>query len=99
MKIKSAQVKSQGDSSFLTDGHKAILTKLNCKLSLRQSERGRVLTTIINHNISITLERSVINYWGGGGEGEGGLKPVLRCSKLTLGSAVVHIHIEVVRSA
>ena len=27
--IKTAQVKSQGDSSFPTDGHKALLNKLN----------------------------------------------------------------------
>ena len=30
-KIKTTQEKSQGDSSFPTDGHKAILNKLNCK--------------------------------------------------------------------
>ena len=36
--------------------------------------------------------------WGGGERGGGeGLKPVLRSSNLILGSAVVQIHIEVVR--
>ena len=30
-KIKTAQMKSQGDSSFPTDGHKAILNKQNSK--------------------------------------------------------------------
>ena len=30
-KIKTAQVKSQGDSYFPTDGHKAILHKVNSK--------------------------------------------------------------------
>ena len=35
-KKKTAQVKSQGDSSFPTDGHKAILNKLNSKSSLSQ---------------------------------------------------------------
>ena len=30
-KINTAQVKSQGDSSFPTHGHKAILNKLNSK--------------------------------------------------------------------
>ena len=30
-KIKTAQVKCQGDSSFPTDGHKAILNKLDSK--------------------------------------------------------------------
>ena len=29
--MKTAQVKSQKDSSFPTDGHKAILNKLNSK--------------------------------------------------------------------
>ena len=45
--------------------------------------------------------RTVSNKLLGEGEvgGGGGLKPVLRCSNLDLGSAVVHIHIEVVRSA
>ena len=30
-KIKTTQVKSQGESSFTTDGHKAMLNKLNSK--------------------------------------------------------------------
>ena len=32
-KTKTAQAKSRGDSSFPTDGHKAILNKLNRKLN------------------------------------------------------------------
>ena len=39
-KIKTAQVKSQGDSSFPTDGHKAILNK--------KTNRKRTLTIRIN---------------------------------------------------
>ena len=31
LKIKTTQVKSQGDSTFPADGHKAILNKLNSK--------------------------------------------------------------------
>ena len=85
--IKTAQVKSQGDSSFPTDGHKTVL--INWTVSQRQTESGRTLTIRINHKRSIALERSVI--WG--------LKLVLRSSNHTLGSVVVHIHIEVVRSA
>ena len=42
-KIKTAQVKSQGDSSFPTDGHKAILNKLNGK-----SKTNRKRTNIDN---------------------------------------------------
>ena len=44
----------------------------------------------------MALERSVINYWRGRG---GGGKPVLRYNNLTLGSVVVHMHIDVARSA
>ena len=67
-KIKTAQVKSQGDSSFPIDGHKAILNKLNSK---SKTESGRTLTIRINHNRSIALEQSVINYSWGGGAGAG----------------------------
>ena len=42
-KIKTAQVKSQGDSSFPTDGHMAILNKLNTK-----SKTNRERTNIDN---------------------------------------------------
>ena len=45
----------------------------------------------MNHDRSTGLERSIINYWG--------LKPILRALKHALGSAGVHIHIQVVRSA
>ena len=63
--IKTAQVKSPGDISFPTDSpsHKAILNKLNSK-SKTKKKSGRTLTTRINHNRSIALKRSVINYWG-----------------------------------
>ena len=44
-KIKTAKVKSQGDSSFPTDGHKAILNKLNSK-----SKTNRKRTNIDNWN-------------------------------------------------
>ena len=42
-KIKTAQAKSQGDSSFPTDGHKAILNTLNSK-----SKTNRQRTNINN---------------------------------------------------
>ena len=42
-KTKTAQAKSQGDSSFPTDGHKAILNKLNSK-----SKTNRTRTNIDN---------------------------------------------------
>ena len=42
-KIKTAKAKSQGDSSFPTDGHKAILNKLNSK-----SKTNRKQTNIDN---------------------------------------------------
>ena len=42
-KIKTARVKSQGDNSFPTDGHKAILNKFNSK-----SKTSRKLTNIDN---------------------------------------------------
>ena len=81
--------KPRGHSSFQTGSHKVILNELNSK---SKTNRKRTNMTIrINHNRSIALERSVINYWE--------LEPVLRSSNLTLGSAVVHTHIEVVRSA
>ena len=76
-------MKSQGDSSFPTDGHTAILNRLD---SQRQTKRGRTLTIRINHNRSIALERSLINYWGrgvGGGE-----EPVLRSNDKT--RAIAH---------
>ena len=66
---------------FVTDGHKAIPNTLNIKS--KTNRKRTTLTIRINHNKSIALERSVINYWG--------LKSVLRCSNLALGSAVVHI--------
>ena len=93
-------MKSQGDSSFPTDGDKATLSKLNSKSKTNKKADGHWVR--INHNRSIAFERSEINNWGvcvwGFGAG-GGLKSVLRCSNLTLGSVVVHIHIEVVRSS
>ena len=52
------------DSSFPTDGHKAILNKINNK-----SKTKRKWTNIdirINYNRITALERSVINYRGGG---------------------------------
>ena len=76
-KTKTAQAKSQGDSSFPTSGHNAIINKLNSKSKTKES--GRALTIRINHNRSIVLERPVTNYWGR-------LKPVLRSSNLTLGT-------------
>ena len=83
-------MKSQRDSSFPADGHKVIQIKWT--ISKRPTESERTLTIRINHNRSTTLERSVINYWGG-------VKPVLRALNLALGSAVVHIHIQVFRFA
>ena len=59
-KLKTAQVKSQGGSCFPTDVHKAILNKLNSKS--KTNRKRRTLTIKINHNRSIALERSVINY-------------------------------------
>ena len=38
-KIKTAQVKSQGGSSFPTDGHKAILNKLNSKSKTNRTNK------------------------------------------------------------
>ena len=63
------------------------LSKINWTVSQRQTESKETLTIIINHKISIALELWVINYWV--------LKPVLRCNNSTLGSAAVHIHIQV----
>ena len=40
-KIKTAQVKSQGDSSFPTDGHKAILNKLNSKSKKKKKKKKK----------------------------------------------------------
>ena len=60
--MKTAQVKCQGDSMGIR------LSYTNWTVSQRQTESGRTLTTRINHNRSVALERSVINYWG--------LKPV-----------------------
>ena len=59
---EAAQVKSQGDSFFLTDGHKAILNELNSK-----SNTNRFRTNIVNKNKQQQKPRSVINYRGGGG--------------------------------
>ena len=56
-------MKSQGDSSFPADGHKAILNKMNNK-----SKTNRKRTNIdnrINHNRSTAPEWSVINFWWG----------------------------------
>ena len=53
------------DSSFPADGHKAILNKINNK-----SKTKRKWTNIgirKNYNRITALERSVINYRGGGG--------------------------------
>ena len=87
-----AQAKSQGDSSFPTQGHSAILNKLNSK-----SKTHRKRTTIDNKNKPQQKHRIGVCVGGGGGGGGEGLKPVLRSNNLILGSAVVHIHIEVVR--
>ena len=72
------------------------LSQINWTVSQSQTESRWTLTIRINYNRRVALERSVIIRTGWGA---GGLKPVLRCSNLTLGSAVVHIHIEVARSA
>ena len=58
LKIKRAQVKRQGDSSFPADGHTAILNKMNNK-----SKTDGKQTIRINHKRRTALERSVINYW------------------------------------
>ena len=57
-------MESQEVSSFPEDGHQAILNKMN-KIIQRLTESGRTMTVTrrINHNRSIALERSVINYW------------------------------------
>ena len=44
------------------DGHQAILNKIT--KSHRQSESGRTIIIRINHNRSIALEQSAVNYWG-----------------------------------
>ena len=56
-------MKSQRDSSFPADGHKAILNKKNNKSKTNKSER--ILTIRIDYNRSTALERSVINYLRG----------------------------------
>ena len=59
-------MKGQGDSSFPTEDHKAILNKISQRpaISQRPTESGRTLAIRINHNRSTALERSVINNWG-----------------------------------
>ena len=42
------------------------LSLINGTLCKRQTESGRTLTIRINHNRSIAIEQSVINYWGRG---------------------------------
>ena len=81
-------MKSQEDSSFPTDGHKAIRNKLN-------SNHNRSIA--LERSVSNKLLKAGMG-GGGGGEERGGLKPVLRCSNLATGSVVVDKHIEVVRS-
>ena len=81
-------MKSQRDSSFPADGHKAILNKMNNK-----SKTNRKRTNIDNYNkpqqkLSLATVSNKLF---------GGLNQVLRALKLALGSAVVHIHIQVVR--
>ena len=85
-------MKRQGDSSFPTDGQKAILNKLNSK-----SKTNRKRTNADNwnkpqqkHRLGIVSNKLLCVLGVGGGKG---LKPVLRCSNLTIGSAVVHIHL------
>ena len=71
-KIKTAQVKSQGDSSFPTNGLKATL--INWTVSQRQIEGGRTLPIRINHNRSIALERPALDYWRANRSTNGTLK-------------------------
>ena len=68
--LKTVRVKSQEDSYIPTDGHKAILIKLNCK-----SNTNRKRTNIDNlnnpqqkHRIG-TISNKLLR--GGGGRGEG----------------------------
>ena len=68
-------MKSQRDSSFPADGHKAILNKMKNK-SKTNRKRTNINNFWINHNRSTALERSVISYFG--------LKPVLRALNLLL---------------
>ena len=93
LKIKTTQVKSQGDSSFPADGHMAILNKMNSK-----SKR----TSIDNENKSQqehrlgTVSNKLLGDGGaGGGVGwgvGGGLNWFHSRGTLTVDSAVVHIH-------
>ena len=78
---KQKQHKWKAKGTALSQQMATRLSKINWTVSQRQTESGRTLTIRINHNISIALERSVINYLAGGGL----LKPVLRSSNLTLG--------------
>ena len=90
-KIKTAQVKSQGDIFYPTDGHEAILNKLNSKL-----KTNRIRANIDNLNKpqqEYRLETVSNKLLGGGAEGRGtggGLKLGLRCSNLTLMLSVMH---------
>ena len=52
-------MKSQGESSFPTDGHKAILNKLNNKS--KTNKNGQILTIRINQNRRIALEHAFDN--------------------------------------
>ena len=56
-------MKSQGDSSFPADGHKAILNKMNNKSKTNRDIEWTIRT---NHSKSTALERSVIITGGGG---------------------------------
>ena len=47
-KIKTAQVKRQGDSSFPTDGHKAILNKLNSKSKTNRKQTNTTEASVSN---------------------------------------------------
>ena len=71
IKLKTVRVKSQEDSYIPTDGHKAILNKLNCK-----SKTNRKRTNIDNlnnpqqkHRIGMVSNKLLR---GGGGGGRGG---------------------------
>ena len=103
MALKLKQHKRKAKGTAHSQQMAIRLSLINRTVSQRQTEIGRTLTIRINHNRSIALECSVINYWGrragGGQRGGRGLNRFLRCSNLALGSVVVNIHIEVVRSA
>ena len=85
--MKQNNGENQGDSTFLTDVHQAILNETHKK---SRTNRKRTLTMRIIYNYSTALERPVINYLGGGG---GGLNRFYARTTLALGSAVVRENI------